>query len=432
MINLDLPNPPKRSDKTIEKASAQPSIRDLLLADGFGSELSAGIQNLTYHRLSRTAYESIVWVHRCVRIIADNVSAVPISVRRDGKQLDENDPINLLLTKPEPGVMMREWVERWCLHMLLGGEAWAEIIRGQQGVPIAMQLLQPDRLIITENDLKITDISYSDLGTQGQRTLMLDDLQCWKFPNPIRPERGISPLVSSGNAIMAELQSAEYLEAFFRNAARPSGVLTIPTAVTPSMYQRVAEQLRQSFSGKNAHRPMVFGQDAKWTTIASSHRDMELSQVRMDQAKQVAASLGVPPFMVGIFEPKFENYRASVESFWLETLVPILRRLCGGIENILSASNPELEVEPDLSKTPAGRTIFAQKLENAKALQELGLPLEHINDALELGLEDLPEGLDEPLVPGTMVPLSMLLDGGGMMGEEPGGAGEFDGEEDEV
>ena len=386
------------------------ALREDLIADGYGLPTSLTAPNLSFWRISRDGYERIVWVNRCVRVIAESLGTVPLNLTLNGTKAPESHPANMLLRKPEPGVALADWVELWTMHMMLAGEAWAEITRGgSAGEPLALRLLQLERLDVHESNTAIQRLSYKDPGEGGSRTIMPEETIHWRIPNPTNPQRGLSPLVSANSAMEIEARAATYLDSFFRNHATPSGTLEVPEGVPERALEWLKTEMRDRFTGHNAFRPLILRSGAKWSSAAASNRDMELSQVRLAQGKQVAATLGVPAFMIGLAEPKYENYRAAVESFWLETIIPLARRLTTGLEGLVGETWPGAKVEYDLGATPAGRSLFSNRLDIAHKLVNLGYPLNMVNDRLQLGMDPVPHG-DDALIPAGKVPAKMLFD----------------------
>ena len=388
------------------------ALREDLIADGYGLPTSLTAPHLSFWRMSRDGYERIVWVNRCVRVIAESLGTVPLKLMINDSEPPDDHPASMLLRKPEPGVALADWVELWVNHMMLAGESWAEIIRsGNQGPPLSLKLLQLERLEVQEANTKVTVLSYKEPGSSLARTIMPSDTVHWRIPNPTSPHRGLSPLVAANSAIQVEMRAALYLDAFFRNQATPSGTLEVPEGVPERALEWLKTEMRDRFTGHNAFRPLILRSGAKWSSSAASNRDMQLTQIRLDQGKQVAAVLGVPAFMIGLAEPKYENYRAAVESFWLETIIPLARRLTTGLEGVISAEWPGAVVEYDLGATPAGRSLFSNRVDIARKLLDLGYPLNMVNKRLQLGMDDVPHG-EDALIRAGLVPASMLMDDG--------------------
>ena len=120
-------------------------------------------------------------VYSCVRVLSEAVAGLPLHLykyRSDGgKEKSIDHPLYFLL-HDEPNPEMTSFVFRETLmtHLLLWGNAYAQIIRNGKGEVIALYPLMPNRMTV-DRDSKLArwrlrccgaDLQYAD-GLQGQR-----------------------------------------------------------------------------------------------------------------------------------------------------------------------------------------------------------------------------------------------------------------------
>ena len=92
-------------------------------------------------------------MYSCVRILAEAVAGLPLHLYRykedGGKEKAIDHPLYLLL-HDEPNPEMSSFVFRETLmtHLLLWGNAYAQIIRNGKGEVIALYPLMPDRMTV--------------------------------------------------------------------------------------------------------------------------------------------------------------------------------------------------------------------------------------------------------------------------------------------
>ena len=386
--------------------------------------------SLRYRDYVKEGYQSLIWVYRCVREIAEAISIVPWKVFRvadDGTRIPVTDhPLERLLKRPNDIMSGPAFFESWAIFFLLSGNSFVEIVRAgadnNVGPPLELFPLRPDYMkVVPDPD---TYISGYILDVQGVKVpYRPDEVIHWKLMNPLNDHIGMSPMMAGARIVDTENSAIGWNKVMLENAAQPSGALVVPEGKLLSPLQRVGlkQQLENKFSRANAHRPMLLENGIKWEQMSISQRDMEFSTLRKMSALEICALFGVPPEVIGAGDrPKFENYEIARLSFWEETVINLLEKLKAGINmHVAPLFGDNIEVGYDLTNVPAMRSVFAAKIDNAGKLAELGYSLNQINARLELGFEDVPWG-DMPLVPGQLVPIEDVLSGATLdTGKEP-------------
>ena len=96
-------------------------------------------------------------VYSCVRILAEAIAGLPLHVYRytknGGKEKAIDHPLYLLL-HDEPNPEMSSFVFRETLmtHLLLWGNAYAQIIRNGKGEVIALYPLMPNKMMVDRDE----------------------------------------------------------------------------------------------------------------------------------------------------------------------------------------------------------------------------------------------------------------------------------------
>ncbi|MEG0387157.1 MAG: phage portal protein, partial [Niameybacter sp.] len=99
----------------------------------------------------RTAMQNTA-VYACVRILAETIASLPLHIYRctdNGKEKDAGHHLYYLLHN-EPNPEMTSFVFRETLmsHLLLWGNAYAQIIRDGTGKVLALYPLMPDKVTV--------------------------------------------------------------------------------------------------------------------------------------------------------------------------------------------------------------------------------------------------------------------------------------------
>lgn len=268
-------------------------------------------------------------VYSCVRILAEAVAGLPLhfyQYRKDGgKEKAVDHPLYFLL-HDEPNSEMTSFVFRETLmtHLLLWGNAYAQIIRNGKGEVIALYPLMPDRMSVNRDTDK--DLYYLYTVDSG-RQVRLKKSEILHIPGlGFDGLVGYSPIAMAKNAVGLAIATEEYGSKFFANGANPGGVLEHPgTLKDPS---KLRESWNATFGGSsNAAKVAVLEEGMKYTPISISPEQAQFLETRKFQINEIARIFRVPPHMVGDLEKSsFSNIEQQSLEFVKYTLDPWLVR----------------------------------------------------------------------------------------------------------
>lgn len=207
------------------RASPKNSLWGSTYSFFFGSTTSGKTVN------ERTAMQTTA-VYACVRILAETIVSLPLHVYRctdSGKEKAVAHQLYYLL-HDEPNPEMTSFVLRETLisHLLLWGNAYAQIIRDGRGTVIGLYPLLPDRMTV---DRSLNgELFYEYRKDTGYVVLRPEDvlyIPGLGFDGLV----GYSPIAMAKNAIGMAIATEEYGAKFFANGANPGGVLEHPGVV---------------------------------------------------------------------------------------------------------------------------------------------------------------------------------------------------------
>ena len=196
-------------------------------------------------------------VYSCVRILAEAIAGLPLHLyeytENGGKKKAIDHPLYLLL-HDEPNPEMSSFVFRETLmtHLLLWGNAYAQIIRNGKGEVIALYPLMPNKMSVDRDEKGQLFYSYTrsqdEAPTMKGSTVILRPEDVLHVPGlGFDGLVGYSPIAMAKNAIGLAIATEEYGAKWFANGAAPSGVLEHPgTIKDPS---RVREAWQSQFGG---------------------------------------------------------------------------------------------------------------------------------------------------------------------------------------
>lgn len=370
---------------------------------GLGPGLSAaGIQVTEEGSLRYAA------VFACVRVIAESVASLPLityeRVGERGKARARNHPLyRLLHDAPNPLMTSLEFREAMQGHLLLWGNGYAEIEMDGAGRMAALWPLRPDQMEKIEQAGDGLVYTYrlpngASVQLPGWRVLHLRGLSS----NGII---GYSPIQwAAREAIGKGLAIQRYGSAFFRNGARPGGVLTYPGELSPEAMGRIRANWQGNYGGlENAHRVAVLeeGMDYKEVGIppgaAAYIEDQKLS------ALDVARVFRVPPHMIGDLDrATFANIEHQSLEFVMHSLRPWLVRWEQAIEQRLMSEGERERMFVRFNVDGLLRGDTLSRYQSYQIGRQAGFL--SANDIRELEDWNPIEGGDEYLVPLNMTP----------------------------
>lgn len=271
-------------------------------------------------------------VYSCVRILAEAVASLPLHVYRykeNGKERVYNHHLYHILHN-EPNTEMSSFVFRETLmsHLLIWGNAYAQIIRDGAGRVVALYPLLPNKMTVsrdkngeiyyiytTTSDENPNFKDYGSVVLRKQDVLHIPGLG---FDGLV----GYSPIAMAKNAVGMTIATEEYGASFFANGANPGGVLEHPGVLKDP--KKVRDSWNEVYRGTaNAHKIAVLEEGMKYQQIGIPPEEAQFLETRKFQINEIARLYRIPPHMVGDLEKSsFSNIEQQSLEFVKYTLDP--------------------------------------------------------------------------------------------------------------
>ncbi|QNO17888.1 phage portal protein [Caproicibacterium amylolyticum] len=377
----------------------------------FGSTTSGKTVN------ERTAMQTTA-VYACVRILAEAIAGLPLHVYRyrtdGGKERIPQHPLYSLL-HDEPNSEMTSFVFRETLmsHLLLWGNAYAQVVRNGRGQVVALYPLLPNKMEVNRAvDGELLYTYYRDADESGIKpeggyiTLRRDEvlhIPGLGFDGLI----GYSPIAMAKNAIGMSLATEEYGASFFANGANPGGVLEHPGVIKD--IQRVKDSWNTAYQGSgNAHKVAVLEEGMKFQAIGIPPEQAQFLETRKFQIDEIARIFRVPPHMVGDLEKSsFSNIEQQSLEFVKYTLDPWVVRWEQSLQQslILPSEKPSLFIKFNLDGLLRGD--YASRMSGyATGRQNGWFSANDIRELEDMNRISAVEGGDLYLINGNMTKLA--------------------------
>jgi HK97 family phage portal protein len=298
-------------------------------------------------------------------------------------------------------------------HLLLWGNAYAQILRNGRGQPIALYPLLPNKMEVSRaanGELIYTyrrDSEESRINpNSGTVTLRRDEIlhiPGLGFDGLI----GYSPIAMAKNAIGMSLATEEYGASFFANGANPGGVLEHPGVIKD--IQRVKDSWNSAYQGSgNAHRIAVLEEGMKFQAIGIPPEQAQFLETRKFQINEIARIFRIPPHMVGDLEKSsFSNIEQQSLEFVKYTLDPWVVRWEQSLQQSLLLPSEKNSIFIKFNVDGLLRGDYQSRMNGYAVGRQNGwLSANDIRELEDMNRIPAEEGGDLYLVNGNMLPLS--------------------------
>ena len=271
-------------------------------------------------------------VYSCVRILSEAIAGLPLHLymyTEDGNKVKavEHPLYRLLHDEPNPEMSSFVFRETLMTHLLLWGNAYAQIIRNGKGEVIGLYPLMPNKMTV---DRDTSGKLYYSYQRSNEEAIQSKDSKVILKPSDVLHIPGLgfdglvgySPIAMAKNAIGMAIACEEYGAKFFSNGAAPGGVLEHPGTIKDP--QRIRDSWQSTFGGSgNANKIAVLEEGMKFTPIGIAPEQAQFLETRKFQIDEIARIFRVPPHMVGdLDKSSFSNIEQQSLEFVKYTLDP--------------------------------------------------------------------------------------------------------------
>ena len=266
----------------------------------------------------------------CVRVLAETLASLPLIVYRQQGRMKERAKdfylYSLLHDQPNPLLTSFEFRELLQTHLLLWGNAYAEIEYDAAGRIVALWPLLPWMM----REIKIQDgeLVYK-YQTENGRIVTLASWQVWHLRGlSFNGVIGLAISELSKESIGLGLAAEKFGATFFGNGAMPGGVLEHPGVLGDEAFAHVRSSWHEAHGGLDrSHRLAILEEGMKYNPIGIPPEAAQFLETRKYQRTEVAGILRVPPHMIADLEhATFSNIEHQAISFLVYTMSPWFAR----------------------------------------------------------------------------------------------------------
>lgn len=230
------------------------------------------------------------------RLWSEVMSSLPVRMETlsgDEWQVDrQSDLARLFSGKVNRYQNCIEFFETFCLNFAVFSNAYALKIKSGDRI---VGLLPLNSGQVQAELMSDGSVVYEYFTNQGVSVYAESSIWHWKaFGNSIT---GLSAIEFARNSIAIGLQGDKRIGQVLKNAGKPSGILTIDSALTDEQRKRVKENFKDLTQGPNDDL-MVLEAAMKYSTVSMSPGDIQLLESRRFQVEDIARFMDVPSVLI--------------------------------------------------------------------------------------------------------------------------------------
>ena len=352
------------------------------------------------------AYEDLEIVNRGVNMIVDDVAEIPTTVSRDNAFRGvvpgiKRSKVEILLNKsPNPYQDINSFKRNLITDFLIDGNIFMYF----DGAHLY-------HLPATDVRIHSSKETYIEKFTMHDVTFSPDEIIHIKENSFHSIYRGVPRLKPALRTMILMKSMRAFQDNFFKNGAVPGLVLKSPNTLSEKIKERMMVSWQARYSpDAGGRRPLILDGGIEVDSISNvNFKELDFQTSIDDNEKIILKALGIPPIMLD--SGNNANIRPNMRMYYLETILPIVRKINYGLERFFG-----FELSEDISDIPA----LQPELRDASAYYT-SLVNGGIITAAEardrLGFEPI-EGTEEIRVPANIAGSATNPDEGGRPVEE--------------
>lgn len=353
------------------------------------------------------AYEDLEIVNRGVNMIVDDVAEIPTMVSRDNAFRGvvpgiKRSKVEVLLNKsPNPYQDINSFKRNLITDFLIDGNIFMYF----DGAHLY-------HLPATDVRIHSSKETYIEKFTMHDITFSPDEIIHIKENSFHSIYRGVPRLKPALRTMILMKSMRAFQDNFFKNGAVPGLVLKSPNTLSEKIKERMMVSWQARYRpDAGGRRPLILDGGIEVDAISNvNFKELDFQTSIDENEKIILKALGIPPIMMD--SGNNANIRPNMRMYYLETILPIVRKINYGLERFFG-----FELREDISDIPA----LQPELRDASAYYT-SLVNGGIITAAEardrLGFEPI-EGTEEIRVPANIAGSATNPDEGGRPVEEP-------------
>lgn len=191
-------------------------------------------------------------------------------------------------------------VKSFTQHKELVGEGIVVVVK-IGSLPYELWPVRPDRMEPVPDAEKFL-LGWIYHGPDGQLVPLGVDqvVQMVQTPCPWDAYRGMGAVQTILMDLYGDAAAAEWHKNFFKNSARPDGVIEVPVALSETEFEDFQQRWRETHQGvNNAFRVAMLEHGSKWVSTSYSPHDMRFDELRAASHERIRGAFRMPRTILG-------------------------------------------------------------------------------------------------------------------------------------
>lgn len=353
-------------------------------------------------------YKANAALNACMNRRAEELAAVKWIAKYNGEP-QPGSPLQALIDAPNPDLTWSQIIEYVVQMLDLSGNVYLSLITaGVTSVNVVeVWPLDPRGMSHKAGATRlVAEWQYRPTG--GRAITYTPDQICQiRNSNPESFIFGLPTLIASGRGIDIYREARDAQKASFENRGLSDIAVILDPTTTAEQFERIKEKHKERNQGAaNNRAPLFSTRDIK--PLGTAPAEMDYTASVQSVINEICSVMGIPPQMIGYLQDAtLANYETSRRIMWVNTLIPLLRRITEQLHRGLVAKfGKGWTLEPDLSGVEALSENYNANVDAAAKLWAMGVPFNAINERLDLGFEAI-EGGDVGYLGGGLIPANV-------------------------
>ena len=337
-------------------------------------------------------YFTNIYYRKAIDKASSMISSVAIDVvDQNDKPLPKSNPIVKLFSYINEDDTQRDFIYEIMRSLKRFGKAHVKLSKVKRvgNIPFDMEVLQSDKIKAKTDDNGM--LSYWEYKV-GKKTVSIpkEEVLFFKYKHPSDPYDGIAPGSSAIKEILLDYYANVYNIKNMKNGAQGKGVWVDPTGSPLSAQQKaeaqwaVDNEFNKGVDG--AGESVVLSRNLSWIRTSETNRDMEYITLTNKMRDDILNALDMPKVLFLSSESTFTNLKEAKKMLWQQTLLSDVKLIEDVFNNRLLMGEGFIKFKT--SDIPELVDDVKDKMTTAQQMYAMNIPVNVINDVLELGLPE--------------------------------------------
>jgi HK97 family phage portal protein len=291
--------------------------------------------DVNYRNLSMIGYKQNVYVYRCVNLIANTASSIPIRLyKKDSDNRDiqvESHPALDLLKKPNEFQGQTDFIKGLFSYLEISGNTYVQgVTSSRSSQPRELFLIRPDMMKIVKGSTAVKPIAGYEYTYKGLNDFIpYENTFHGKLFNPLDDPiigYGQAPLETALRSIVSVNKSIDWNNSLLKNYARPSGLMIFKQGLTKDQRDEMENEIETKHQGSGkVGKPWIMEGDVDWKQIGLNNKELMILDILQTGSRQICVTYGIDSSLISDPTNKtYSNFKESRAALYEDVILPLL------------------------------------------------------------------------------------------------------------